>query len=77
VIAMNRGGTKQAVLRAMRNEGEVLCLAFENGEPVWRLRFSGRRISSRTAQHIINSADVQPSDDALFPDAGSQTYTAR
>jgi hypothetical protein len=61
----------------MRVGGEVLTLAFEAGEPVWRLMHSGRRISPRTAQHIINSADVQPSDDALFADACSQTYTAR
>ena len=74
---MNRGGTKQAVLHAMRVDGEALTLAFEDGKPVWRLMCSGRRISPRTAQHIINSADVQPSDDALFPDACSQTYTAR
>jgi hypothetical protein len=74
---MNRGGTRQAVLSAMRNEGEVLTLAFEDGKPVWRLMCSGRRISPRTAQLIINSADVQPSDDALFSDACSQTYTAR
>jgi hypothetical protein len=70
-------GTKQAILRAMRDDGEVLTLAFEDGKPVWRLVLLGRRISARTARHIINSVGVQPCGDALFPDAPAQTYTAR
>jgi hypothetical protein len=63
---MTRHGTGQTVLNAMRLEGEALVLAFENGEPVWRLFNSGRRISAKTAQRIVNRVDV---DDALFPEA--------
>ena len=74
---MNRGSTKQAVLHAMRVEGEALTLAFEDNKPVWRLLRSGRRISSRTAQRIVNRVDVQSSDDALFSGMPAQTYRAR
>jgi hypothetical protein len=77
VIAMTRAGTAQTLLSAMRDESEALTLSFEEGKPVWRLLNSGRRISAKTAQHIVNRIDVQPSGDTLFPGACSQTYTAR
>jgi hypothetical protein len=67
--------TVTSALAAMRG-GEMLTLAFEDGEPVWRLG-SGRRISSRTAQRVINCADVQSSADALFSGMPAQTYRAR
>jgi hypothetical protein len=63
-------------LTAMRDHGEVLTLAFEDGKPVWRLG-SGCRISPRTAQRVINCADVQSSADALFAETPAQTYRAR
>jgi hypothetical protein len=72
---MTRSGTTQAVLAAMRAEGEALVLSFEVGRPVWRLLSSARRISPRTAQRIVNSVDVSASDDALFPGMPAQTYT--
>jgi hypothetical protein len=74
---MTRGSTRQAVLGAMRDEGEVLSLAFEDGKPTWRLLNSGRRISAKTARRIVSCVDVQPSDDALFPGMLAQTYVAR
>ena len=63
-------------LTAMRDHGEVLTLAFEDGKPVWRLG-SGHRISSRTAQRVISCADVQSSAGALFSGMPAQTYRAR
>jgi hypothetical protein len=74
---MGRSDTKQIVLSAMREEGETLALSFEDNKPVWRLLRSGRRISSRTAQRIVNRVDVQSSDDALFSGMPAQTYRAR
>ena len=74
---MGRSDTKQIVLSAMREEGETLALSFEDNKPVWRLLRSGRRISSRTAQRIVNRVDVQASDDALFSGMPAQTYRAR
>ena len=74
---MTRHSTGQTVLSALRLEGETLTLAFEDGRPVWRLLSSGRRISPRTARHIINSVGVQSCGDTLFPDAPAQTYRAR
>ena len=74
---MGRSDTKQIVLSAMREEGETLALSFEDNKPVWRLLRSGRRISSRTAQRIVNRVDVQSFDDALFSGMPAQTYRAR
>ena len=74
---MGRSDTKQIVLSAMREEGETLALSFEDNKPVWRLLRSGRRISSRTAQRIVNRVDVQSADDALFSGMPAQTYRAR
>ena len=74
---MGRSDTKQIVLSAMREEGETLALSFEDNKPVWRLLRSGRRISSRTAQRIVNRVDVRASDDALFSGMPAQTYRAR
>jgi hypothetical protein len=68
--------TVTSALAAMRDGGAVLTLAFEDGFAVWRLS-SGCRISSRTAQRIINCVDVRPSADALFSGMPSQTYRAR
>jgi hypothetical protein len=61
----------------MRDDGEVLTLTHENGESVWRLLHSGRRISSLTANRIICAADVQSAGDALFSGMPAQTYIAR
>jgi hypothetical protein len=65
------------ILRAMRDDGEVLSLTFEDGKPVWRLVLLNRRISARTARCIINSVGVHSRGDALFSDAPAQTYAAR
>jgi hypothetical protein len=61
----------------MRKDGEVLTLTHENGESVWRLLHSGRRISLRTARRIVSAADVQSAGDALFSGMPAQTYIAR
>jgi hypothetical protein len=74
---MTRSGTGQAVLSALRFEGEVLALGFEDGRPVWRLLNSGRRVSAKTAQRIANRADVQSTDDALFSGMPAQIRRAR
>jgi hypothetical protein len=63
-------------LTAMRDHGEVLTLAFEDGKPVWRLS-SGHRISPRTAQRLVSCAGVQSAADALFSGMPAQTYRAR
>ena len=63
-------------LAAMRDHGEVLTLAFEDGKPVWRLG-SGCRISPRTAKRITSCVDVQSTGDVLFAGMPAQTYTAR
>jgi hypothetical protein len=68
--------TVTSALTAMRDRGEVLTLAFEDGKAVWRLG-SGCRISPRTAQRVIHCADVQSSADALFVGMPAQTYRAR
>jgi hypothetical protein len=61
----------------MRDDGEALMLTYENGEAVWRLLHSGRRISPRAAKRIMAAADVRPSDAALFPEMPAQTYVTR
>jgi hypothetical protein len=78
---MARRGTSSTtatqVLAAMCGRGEALVLGFGDGELVWRLLHSGRRVSARTAQHIINTANVRAADDALFPGAAAQTWRVR
>jgi hypothetical protein len=51
--------TKQVILDAVRDGGEVLTLTFEDGKPVWHAVVLDRRISARTARYIINSVGVQ------------------
>jgi hypothetical protein len=74
---MTRSDTKLAILAAMRDGAETLCLTYEAGQPVWRLVCLDRRISARTARYIINSVGVHSCGDTLFPDAPAQTYRAR
>jgi hypothetical protein len=74
---MPRRDAEQAVVDAMRRDGEMLSLSFERGEPVWRLSHSHRRVSSRTAQRIIARTDVRASGDALFAETPAQTYRVR
>jgi hypothetical protein len=65
VIAMTRDNTRQAILSAMRNEGECLVLIYENGELVWRLLHSGRRVSPSAVRNIVQHADVRSAYDRI------------
>jgi phosphohistidine phosphatase SixA len=51
-------------------------MAGEDGE-VWRLLYSERRVTSKTARRIIQHLGIEPSSDALFPEASPQTWGAK
>lgn len=53
--------------------GAELHLSYERGRPFWRLT-TGPTVAPEIAALIIRSPSVIAGNDALFPDAASQTW---